>query len=218
MASLSKKSAIQKINKNGVLLVFPIKNKKEPNSLWQEFFPKKAMKWDWNESAANHNRIADMWRLMKDLSDKREVVYSKWYQGRATFFSKDLFTALLSSQKESLQSPESLSPTAQQILDILESDSPLSTKELKKAAELQGRDNEPAYTKAMKQLFNRLFIIAYGEVDDGAFPSLAVGSTKNLYEDLWQDAQTMPAKQAAVIIEKYMPTNSLFKKYLNRTI
>lgn len=143
------KTAIAKINKNGVLLVFPITNKKEPNSLWSEFYPRTKMRWEWDESG--DNRVADMWRLMKRLSSCREVVYSKWYQGRATFFSREFFSALLCLMNGEHNTP--LSRPAQTILETLEMDSPLSTKQIKAATDLQGRYNEPVYGKAMKELF-----------------------------------------------------------------
>lgn len=208
------KKAIEKINKNGVLLVFPIKNKSEPNSLWAELHPRKKMRWEWDGDG--DDAVAKMWMLMKRLSSCREVVYSKWYQGRATFFSRDLFTAMLCI---SLRAPEQeLSFTAQEILSALESDSPLSTKELKKITDLQGRLNEPQYGRAMKELFSRLHIIAFGEVDDGAFPSLAVGATKTLYEDLYQEALEMDPFLAQETIEAWMPNGSLMRKFFNGKI
>jgi len=210
------KKAISAINKRGVLLVFPINNRKQPLSLWSEFHPRTEMRWEWDEFG--DNRVGEMWSLMKKLSDCREVVYSKWYQGRATFFSKEVFTALLRMNQERLQNPAGhLSRTAMTILDILESDSPLSTKELKKLAELQGRDNERFYNRAMKELFKNFYIVAFGEVDDGAFPSLATGATKNLYEELWTAAQDMTLNEAEKILARFMPQGELFRKYLEKT-
>lgn len=213
---LSQKSAIRFINKNGILLVFPVNNQKEPNSLWREFFPRSKMKWEWNESG--DNRVGDMWLLMKKLSDCREVVYSKWYKGRATFFSRELFTALLKTMNEKPYLLQTLSRTSQNLLDTLESDSPLSTKELKKMTDLQGKYNEAEYSRGLKDLFSKLLVIAYGEVEDGAFPSLAVGSTKNIYEDLWTEAQSLSLDQAQSTIKKYMPEGSLTEKFLTRVL
>lgn len=210
------KKAISKINQAGILVVFPIANKKEPRSLWSEFFPKSTMKWEWNEDG--DDRVSDMWALMKRLSDCREVVYSKWYQGRATFFSRELFTALLKLNFENFENTEGLSREARDILSELESDSPLSTKQLKKLVELQGKDNEGRYQRAMKSLFARLLIVGYGEVDDGAFPSLAVGATRNLYEDLYLEAASLSNEKALAILEQYMPSGSLFRKFFDKTV
>lgn len=211
---MNQKSAVAKINARGILLVFPINNNKEPLSLWSEAYPRTPMKWEWNEDG--DDRVGQMWGLMKKLSDSTQVVYSKWYQGRATFFSRELFTALICVSFPYFSEPE-VSRTARDLLECLESDSPLSTKELKKLTELRGKENEKFYNRGMKELFNKFLIVAFGEVDDGAFPSLAVGATRNLYEDLFNDAQAMKKTQAQKIIDRFMPVGSLFRKYLDKT-
>lgn len=211
---VSDQKAISFIKKKGILLTFPINNKKEPLSLWSQFFPRTPMKWEWNDDG--DDRVFQMWMLMKRISDKKEVIYTKWFQGRATFISRDLFTAFLCLYSESKVLTKPLSQTAKLILETLENDSPLSTKELKKICELQGRDNEPIYSRAMKELFSRFLIVAFGEVDDGAFPSLAVGSTKLLYEDLWEEAQSMNSNQAHLIVSEYLDEKDLFYKFFNK--
>ena len=115
-------------------------------------------------------------------------------------------------------SVEKLSRPAREILQALESDSPLSTKQLKKITELQGKDNEPSYNKAMKQLFSTLQIVGFGEVDDGAFPSLAVGATQLLYEDIWTKALSMNLKLAWKTIDAFLPQESLARKHLEKII
>ena len=65
----------------------------------------------------------------------------------------------------------------------------------------------------MKELFRRFLIVAYGEVDDGAFPSLAVGATRTLFEDIWKDSQSLGAKEAEAILDKYMPKGSKFRGF-----
>lgn len=180
--------------------------------MWSEFFPKSKMQWSWNEDS--DHRVGDLWLLMKKLSDCRQVVYSKWYQNRATFFSRELFTALLSiTQKKQLPTLR-LSRSAKDILELLESDSPLSTKVIKKLTELQGKDNQATYNRAMKELFSNFLIVAFGEVDDGAFPSLAIGSTKVLYEDLWTEATELSLAKAETTKEKFIARDSLFQKQL----
>ena len=210
---INKKSAIQKINGRGALLVFPINNQKEPCSLWSEFYPRSKMKWDWDDNG--DDRVMRLWMLMKDLSSSGEVVYSKWYRGRATFFSKKVFTALLKTHIDDFENPK-LSRTAGHLMDCLESDSPLSTKQLKVLTDLRGRDNERLYTKALQELFNNFLIVAYGEVDDGAFPSLAVGATRHLFEDLCEKAKFLSENEALKILDEAMPMQSLFRKFYER--
>ncbi len=208
--------AIGKINKNKILLVFPIKNAKEPHSLWSELHPRTKLKWEWDDDG--DNRVFEMWSLMKRLSSCKEVVYSKWYMGRATFFSRDIFIAMLNLMGVALQTEPKLTRTAQDLLSELESNSPLSTKELKKITDLRGKDNEPRYNRAMKELFCQLQIIAFGEVDDGAFPSLAVGATKLIYEDLWIEAQNISQKKAQTLVDMAMPTGTQFRKFFDKIL
>lgn len=205
------KSAVSRINEKGALLVFPVNNRKEPPSLWSEFYPRIKMRWEWDESG--DDKVSDLWYLMKKLSASREVVYSKWYQGRATFFSREVFTALLK-----LRSEAPLSRTASEILEVLENDSPLSTKQLKKITELQGKDNEKFYNRAMKELFSGFHIVAFGEVDDGAFPSLAVGATKLLFEDLWLAAEEMSREKAFEILKLRWFEGSAFRLYFSKSM
>jgi hypothetical protein len=207
---MNKRSAIKEINHHGMLLVFPVNNQTEPQSLWSQFYPKSKMVWDWNDEGGE--RVHALWRLMKDLSDSRQVVYSKWYQGRATFFSRGLFTALLRLRKET-----ALSRQARDILDVLEESSPLSTKEIKKLTDLQGKDNVRLYNRAMKELFSNFSIVGFGEVDDGAFPSLAVGSTRALYEDLWKASQALSKESAQEILNEYMVIGSKFRSFFEKS-
>lgn len=212
MKALSQKNAIAKINKRGALLVFPINNRPEPLSLWSELFPRSKMRWEWNETG--DDRVGSMWRLMKRLSDCRQVVYSKWYQGRATFFSRDLFRAMLAVLHRVGNPDQGLSYEGKLLLECLENDSPLSTKDLKRFTELQGKDNEAAYNRGMKELFSRLLIVAFGEVEDGAFPSLATGATRLIYEDIWNEALDMEADRAEALIEEFMPVT--FRKQFEK--
>jgi hypothetical protein len=187
----SKRDAIRAINRRGCLLVFPIDNRKEFPSIWSEFYPRTPMRWEWDENG--DDRVARLWMLRAELSTCNEVVYSKWFRGRATFFSRPVFAALLRLLGHS---ELGLSREARGILETLKLDSPLSTKQLKRATDLQGRFNEAAYQRGLKELFSRGLIVGYGEVDDGAFPSLAIGATQAIFEDLWSEARELSREEA----------------------
>jgi hypothetical protein len=210
---MSKKTdlAIQKINEHGVLLVYPIKNKVEPSSLWSAIYPKVKMSWSWDEDA--DNRVGNIWLLMKQLSNSGEVVYLKWYKGRATFFSKELFVNLLAYTKNYRANAKWIS-SAEDIFEILETDSPQSTKFLKKHTGLVGKDFNSEYERAMKFLYQHLWIVSFGEVADGAFPSNAVGATHLLFEDLWTEAETIKPLKAKRVIDRFMPEGSEVRKFL----
>ena len=199
------RSAVAKINRRGALLVYPIKNSPEPASLWSEFHPKTKMRWEWDETG--DDRVADLWRLRERVSKSGKAVYAKWYQARATFFSREIFPYLVAA----LGGHEgSLSPTARKVLKVLEEDSPLSTKELKKRTGLVGKDSERTYDKALKELWNPLFIVGFGEIEDGAFGSLAVGATSVLFDDLWNEAQSIDQADAETELRNRLGEKSLF--------
>lgn len=204
-------AAVKHVNKKGILLVFPDNNKKEPASLWYEFFPRSRMKWEWDEYG--DSRVSDLWHLREKLSRSGKVVYSKWYRGRATVLSFKVFTALLRLANPSLSEIRGLSYEARDILDLLEEDSPLSTKQIKKMAGLQGRSLEPIYNRAMKELWSRNLIVAFGEVDEGAFPSLAVGATRVLFEDIWLEAEKLSIKEADEVVASTLPPDSSFMRF-----
>jgi hypothetical protein len=198
---MNKRSAVSAIDKNGILLVYPIKNKPEPRSLWTAFWPEDEMVWEWTEDS--DDRVANLWHMREKLSHSNQVVYAKFYQGRATFFSKDVFRALLCLMKSAEYKSKKLSFEAKKIMRLLDANSPLSTKRIKKEVELVGKFHEPTYTKALKELWSKLLIVGYGEVDDGAFPSLAVGSTELLFEELWKEAKELdPAQARSTLIKK----------------
>lgn len=211
--SISRSKAIDAVLKCGVLLVYPLKNKREPNSLWNELFPRTKMRWEWDESG--DSRVADVWHLREQLSRSRKVVYAKWYQGRATLFSPAVFVQLL-AYLQAHRVREVLSPDSQNLIELLESDSPLSTKQLKTAADMQGRLMEPTYNRGMKPLWNTLQVVGFGEFDDSSFPSLGIGATKTLFEDLWLKAEKIPKVEAEKSLRKLWDDKNPFWKFAQR--
>jgi hypothetical protein len=216
----SVRDAVKAIDREGILLTFPISNKKEPASLWSSFHPRSEMRWEWD--SGGDNRVADLWHLREELSRSGKVVYAKWFRGRATFFSRGVFPALLKSLNPvpgDFLGQMNLGQAPLRLLRILEGDSPLSTKDLKKSSGLKGRLHEGAYAKALKVLWERLLIVGYGEVDDGAFPSLAVGATRALFEDLWEEARSLSPEAARSCISRSFPDErSVIRKFLAKLI
>lgn len=212
--SLNLKKAISFIEKRGILLVYPIDNRKEPRSLWSEFFPKSEMRWEWD--TGGDDRVASLWHLREELSRSGKVVYAKWYRGRATFFSREVFTDLLAALGGARMERAALSREARLILETLESDSPLSTKELKAATDLRGKLFETTYEKSMRELWRRLLIVGYGELDDGAFPSLRVGATRHLFEDLYDGARKIEPSLALARVSARMDSEPSFRKFLDQ--
>ena len=211
---MSVKNGIKFIEEAGILLVFPINNKKEPDSLWHRLHPRSKMRWEWDESG--DNRLANLWHLREKLSSSGKVVYTKWYQNRATFFSRETFTRFLAVQQAAKRREAIENPEARAIIDILEMDSPVSTKQIKEAVDLQGRSLEAHYNRAMKELWQSGLIVAFGEVQDSSFPSLAVGATKTLFEDLWLAAKREKPKKSLAWLAQKLGQDSLFFQYLKK--
>ena len=210
----NKKSAISFINQHGALLAYPVKNKDNVPSIWKCFFPKTPMRWEWSEDG--DDRVALIWHLRAELSNSNKVVYTKWFSGRATFISFKLFTALL-KHVSSLENPlKNLSPEALNVYRVLEDDSPLPTKILRLESSLEGKSNEGKFNKAQRELWARLLIVGYGEVEEGGFPSLAVGASKLLFEELWDNSLLMSESEQNAIIDKFLPEGSAFHSHYTK--
>lgn len=175
--------AVKAINKRGILLVFPAANQADPPSLWSELHPRSRMRWEWDDGG--DGRVGELWHLRAKLARSGKVLYSKWFRGRATLMSLPVFRALLHAAHERGDPTSALRPESRQLLELLEENSPQSTRALRTEADLQGKPLEAVYARGLKELWSRLLIVGAGEVDDGAFPSLAIGATKLLFEDLW---------------------------------
>lgn len=207
------RKAIAAIEAHGALLVFPINNKKEPRSIWSELYPRTKMRWEWDEDG--DQKLSDLWRLREELSRSDKVVYAKWYQGRATFLAMDVFTSLLRFLDAERRATQ-LGHESREILDSLLADSPLSTKQLKAAVSLEGRSLEPMYNRAMKPLWQNLLIVAYGEFDDSSFPSLGIGATQTLFEELWLKSQQLNFDEAQNLLLERLGSGNLFYRWAER--
>jgi len=200
----------------GISLVYPIDNKAQPASLWSELHPKVTMKWSWDSDA--DERVAEMWHLRERLARSHDVAYAKWFRGRATFFSLPIFHAVLARMAEAGDLFAGLPRESHDILDLLRDRSPMSTKEIRAAADLRGKESESIFTHAMKSLWNRLLIVGTGEIDDGgAFPALAVGATELLFEDIWAERKNVP-EDASKKLDAILKREPAYKRVLQREV
>jgi hypothetical protein len=194
--------AVRAVERAGILLVYPIANHAEPASLWSALYPDREMKWSWDEGA--DAEVGDLWHLRAELAESGRIVYAKWFQGRATFFSKPVFTAMLARLRGAALADapgegllRGLGRDSRELLELLEENSPVSTKELRRDAMTSGRfAKRTDVDRAMRGLWERLLVVGVGEVEDGAFPSLSVGATSLVFEPLWEAAMVAePAKE-----------------------
>lgn len=205
--------AVKAVNRRGILLVFPAANQADPPSLWSELHPRSRMRWDWDESG--DDRVGELWHLRSKLALSAKVLYSKWYRGRATLFSLPVFRAMLRVIHEHGDPAHGLRPESQHLLELLEENSPQSTRNLRAEADLQGKPLEAVYARGLKELWSRLLIVGAGEVDDGAFPSLAIGATKLLFEDVWSTREESNEEDTR-LLEAALASSPAFKRFFNR--
>ena len=213
MVKLSR--AVSVVDRLGICLVYPIDNKSEPPSLWSEFHPRTRMEWSWDEDA--DPRVAEMWHLRERLARSSDVAYAKWFRGRATFFSLPVFHALLGAMSKGHDIFAGLPHESLEILELLREVSPRSTKELRAAAGLRGKQFESIFTHAMKALWARLLIVGTGEVPDGAFPSLAVAATEMMFEDIWNAREHVP-EEADVALHAVTDRSPAFDREMKRSM
>jgi hypothetical protein len=213
MKPSKRQKIIQVIEQKGCLLVYPMDNRKEPASIWSSLYPRTLMRWEWDE--AGDNRVAELWMLRMELSESREVVYSKWYRNRATFFSKEVFVNLLAYLGTS-QGQAPLARDSQEALDLLLMDSPQSTPTLKENLGLRGRLLEGQYNRTLKPLWNYLYLVGFGETEDSSFPSLNIGATATLFEELWLQSQGIVPEKAEAFLLRILGEENLFFKYAKK--
>lgn len=210
------KRAKKLVDELGIVLVFPIANKAEPPSLWHALHPGKAMSWNWDDDDAD-DRVVDLWHLRMRLAESHRVAYGKWFKGRATMFSLPVFHAMLGRICQTGDPLADLPREAHDILAVLRDRSPVSTKQLRIDSGLRGKVHDRSWNLAMKILWSRLLVVGVGEVDDGAFPSLAVGSTELLFEDLWLSRNDVPAASRKRLDEA-LDRSAAFEKEHDRVL
>jgi hypothetical protein len=213
--------AIAAIDRRGVLLVYPLQNRPDPPSLWSTLHPRSEMRWAWDEDA--DDRVVELWHMRQRLATSGKVVYAKWLGGRATFLSRDVFRSMLASFRARVGSADGgvddddlrrgLSRDAQDVLTALEEESPQGTKRLREASGLSGRALEGAWNRALKELWSRLLVVGVGEEAEGGFPSLQVGATRLLFEDLWEASATFDEEDEARIAKVLAGSVAITRAY-----
>lgn len=174
------------------------------------------MNWDWSEEG--DERIAELWHLRTELSTSGKVVYGKWVQNRGTLLSRELYTVLLSFISNRRESELGLSREATELLRVLNEDSPLATKSLKLALGLYGADGRAVFERSLKELWLRLLVVGFGETEEGGYPSLAVGSTRLLFEDSWEESARIPQDARDAAIKRYLDHHPAFQKNFRRML
>jgi hypothetical protein len=219
VAALNQRKAIDYVRQHRVALTFPEQNQKEPPNLWSCFHPRTQMRWEWDGDG--DRKVSDLWIFRESLSRSGKILYSKWYRGKATFVDLEFLPTLLSALKMPAAGSwdyPGISPVAREILEALLENSPLSTKQLKKLTGLVGKDFENIYHRALRELWSRLWIVGWGEKDDGAFPSLNIGATQVFFEKEWKKAINLDPKTSREKVETALALNPKVLKFFNQNI
>ena len=207
--------AVAAIKKLGACLVYPLNNSREIANLWHAYFPRSRMSWDWDENS--DNRVAYLWHLRATLSQRKDIAYTKLYQNRATFCSLPVFEAFHAMMNLDDPKCARLSPYARKALELLLDNSPQSSKALRKELDLGGKLFESTWQKAMRELWHRGLIVGCGEVDDGAFPSLAIGASELIHETSIRRARAIKnVDEAWLILAQKLGVDSPFYKYFQK--
>ena len=156
-------------------------------SLWQYFFP-------------------DL------LSESREFVCLKWFQGKATFFNADSFSYLVAFLNSEKRIPL-LSVKAQEALEFLEDSSPHSLREIKIALGWVGPLHAKEFNQMMKELWQLGLIAAWGNGDRCAFPSTMVAASRQLFEPYWQEARKHSPSEALSLLGAMWGNENPFLKF-----
>jgi hypothetical protein len=205
------------VDELGICLVYPITNAADPPSLWSRMHPRTPMRWDWSDDGADR-RVVEVWHLKNALARTGDVAYAKWFRGRATFFSLDVFHATLARLAEAGDVFAGLPREARDLLSLLRERSPLSTKELRAEVGLRGKPFERVFTHAMRALWQRLLIVGIGEVDDGtAMPPLQVSATEAMFEDVW-NARTAASDAQRVALDAVLAGSRAWRREFERGI
>jgi hypothetical protein len=71
---------------------------------------------------------------------------------------------------------------------------------VRSAAGLSGKLLEGAFQRALDELWQRALIVGVREEADGGFPSLAVGPTRHIFEDLWTQGRERAETDEAALM------------------
>jgi hypothetical protein len=162
-------NAIREVERLGCVAVFPEKSSKKSSivSLWELFYPRSPMKWEWDESA--DNRVVKLWWLKNEVARTQKVLYGRFFSNRPVFVSPSEAQKILKSLHL-----RPLSPLAREILARLEDNSPQTKRML--GRELRGDGWEPTradFERALLDLQKSFQIVSLGdsEREKGPMPS-----------------------------------------------
>jgi len=140
--------SLQAIEKQGALLVFPIANSNEPHSLWSQLFSQDENALEWDDGA--DNRVAELWHFTRRAGSFSPGRLFEMVPRARTFFSKSVFQTMLALRRPF--EPVLAMTEARSVLEILEENSPLSTKALRNWPICREEISNPPTTNAQRTM------------------------------------------------------------------
>ncbi len=175
-------SAIREVERLGRVAIFPEKNRKKSSiiSLWELFYPRTPMRWEWDESA--DKGVVKLWWLKNEVARTQKVLYGRFFSNRPVLVSLAEAQRILKSLKS-----QPLSPLAREILLRLEDNSPQTKRMI--GRELRGDGWEPTraeFERALLELQRNFKIVSLGdsEREKGPMPSSEYAALALLFPNL----------------------------------
>jgi len=182
IAKLTLQSALDQVEKIGRVAIFPEKKPSKHSiiSLWELFYPRTKMKWEWDDSA--DNRVVKLWWLKNEIAQTQKVLYGRFFGNRPVLVSK-------SETRRTLKTLEKkpLTSLAREILSRLEDNSPQTKRML--GRELRAEGWEPTkseFERSLIDLQKNFLIVSLGdsEREKGPMPSSEYAALSLIFPDL----------------------------------
>jgi hypothetical protein len=163
------KNAIFEVERLGTVAIFPEKSRKKSSiiSLWELFYPRTPMRWEWDESA--DKGVVKLWWLKNEIAQTKKVLYGRFFSNRPVLVSISEAQTILKSLK-----PRPLSSLAREILSRLEDNSPQTKRMLGRELRRDGWEPTRAeFERALLELQRNFQIVSLGdsEREKGPMPS-----------------------------------------------
>lgn len=179
---LSLQTALETVEKYGCVAIFPEKIKKKNSivSLWEIYFPRTKMNWEWDEDA--DRRVVRLWWLKNEVAQTKKVLYGRFLSNRPVLVSKDKAREMM----KVMIRPQ-LNALAREILNRLEDNSPQTKRMLARELRAEGWEfSKSEIEKSLLSLQKGFWIVNLGdsEREKGPMPSTEYAALSLVFPEL----------------------------------
>ena len=197
--------AVRFIDAVGFCLLFPVKNVLLP-SLYYAMTRRIPITWD--------KYTVKLWEWKDELPRRRRALYTKYFRGRGTFFSRAMLANFLALRggsariagHETFYSAGKVSHDARTLWQTLAEHGPLATLELRHACKLDSKAGNTRFKKAILELQCLLVVTHFGaEQETAAWASNRLELVARAFpEEAQQCRGITPAAARAAIAKRYL--------------